>query len=210
TAAASSARTGTAEQWSVLRRDRQLQILAAGFVLCWVMYIQWGSTLPNYLKALGVSMPRYSLLWTLNGAMILIGQPLVNAVAARLPDPVRQIHLGTSLLALTCVLLMSNTAYAGFVLAMALTTLGEMFVWPGVPAVAGHLAPEGHRGIYQGVVSSAGTAGRMIGPVLGGVLYDHTSRPVLFTVMLVLVGLALAVFSALDRAASRTARQTGA
>ncbi|MBX6773478.1 MAG: MFS transporter, partial [Chloroflexi bacterium] len=33
TAAASSARTGTAEQWSVLRRDRQLQILAAGFVL---------------------------------------------------------------------------------------------------------------------------------------------------------------------------------
>ncbi|MBE3590114.1 MAG: MFS transporter [Firmicutes bacterium] len=209
--AGASARTiSPAEQWGVLRRDRPLQILALGFVLCWVVYVQWTATLPNYLKALGVSMPRYSVLWTLNGALILLGQPLVNAVAARLPDPVRQLRLGTALFAVVCVMLMTNTSYAGFVTAMVLTTVGEMFVWPGVPAAAARLAPEGHRGIYQGVVSSAGTAGRMIGPVLGGLLYDHTSRPILFTVMLVLVGLALGVFGTLHRGAARTPRQTSA
>lgn len=61
--------------------------------------------------------------------------------------------------------------------------------------IANQLAPKGRQGFYQGIVNSASTMGRMIGPLLGGILVESYG----FTLMVgVMVGcLALAVVPSL-------------
>jgi MFS family permease len=59
-----------------------------------------------------------------------------------------------------------------------------MLVWPAVPTIANQLAPKGKEGFYQGFVNSAATGGRMIGPLLGGVLVDQYGMSVLLLILI--------------------------
>ncbi len=174
-------------------------LLAIGLFLDWTAYVQWQTTVAVHMQALGFSISRYSLLWTVNGVIILVGQPLVGWVTRRMPRVKPQILLGNLLFILSFVLLLSARSYTAFLAGMALTTFGEMFVWPGVPAAADRLAPEGRRGLYQGIVSGAASTGRAAGPLFGGVLYDRFPTTVLFTVMIAVFVLGLAVLSVYDR-----------
>ncbi|HLS07533.1 MFS transporter, partial [Lentibacillus sp.] len=74
--------------------------------------------------------------------------------------------------------------FAFFAVAMVILTLGEMLVWPAVPTLAHKLAPKGRAGFYQGFVNSVGSAGRMVGPFLGGLIVDLYNIEVLFFVLL--------------------------
>jgi MFS family permease len=71
-----------------------------------------------------------------------------------------------------------------FIAAMTILTVGEMLIWPAVPTIASQLAPEGREGFYQGIVNSTATGGRMIGPLLGGILVDLYGMSMLFTVLI--------------------------
>ncbi len=175
-------------------------LLAAGMFLDWAAYVQWQVTVPAHMQALGYPLSRYSLLWTLNGAVILLGQPLVGWFTARVPRVKGQILVGNALFVAAFLVLTRTSAYAGFLAAMVLATFGEMMVWPGVPAAADQLAPEGRRGLYQGLVSGAASAGRGLGPLLGGLLYDHFPAPALFAVMTGVFVLGLLVLAVHDRA----------
>ena len=59
-----------------------------------------------------------------------------------------------------------------FSVAMVILTVGEMLVWPAIPTLANELAPKDQAGFYQGLVNSIAAAGRMLGPVLGGLIVD--------------------------------------
>jgi MFS family permease len=63
---------------------------------------------------------------------------------------------------------------------MIVLTLGEMLVWPAVPTIASDLAPKSRMVFYQGFVNSTATAGRMVGPLIGGVVADLFNMHVLF------------------------------
>ena len=86
-----------------------------------------------------------------------------------------------------------------FVAAMVVLTIGEMFVWPAVPALANQLAPKGREGFYQGIVNSVATGGRMVGPLLGGVMVDVYGMPALFILVTVLIGIAIVTALLYDR-----------
>jgi MFS family permease len=45
------------------------------------------------------------------------------------------------------------------------------------------LAPKGKEGFYQGIINSAATAGRMIGPILGGILVDQFGMSILIIIL---------------------------
>lgn len=74
-------------------------------------------------------------------------------------------------------------------MAMVVLTFGEILLWPAIPTIANQLAPKGRSGFYQGIVNSAATIGKMIGPVAGGVfvdLYDmHTMILILTSLLLI-------------------------
>ncbi len=177
-------------------------LLAAGLMLDWVAYVQWQSTTPNYMQAEGLALPLYSLLWTINGGLILLGQPLVLAVVRWLPRAKTQILVGNALFLLAFLLLAGRQAYPVYVAAMALSTLGEMLVWPAVPAAADQWAPPGRRGTVQGLISMAGSVGRMAGPLLGGILYVAIAPAGLFLIMAAIfvgAGLVYLVYDRLGR-----------
>jgi len=174
-------------------------LLALGLFLDWTAYVQWQTTVAVHMQAIGFPIARYSLLWTLNGLIILAGQPLVSYAARRLPAVKLQILLGNALFILSFLLLIGARSYLAFVAGMALTTLGEMFVWPGVPAAADRMAPQGRRGLYQGLVSGAASTGRAVGPLVGGLLYDRFPTRTLFGAMTAIFALGLLVLGLHDR-----------
>ncbi len=178
-------------------------LLTLGMFLAWSPYVQWQVTIPTHMEALGFTLSSYSILWTVNGGLIVLGQPLVTWFTARVPRPKPQILVGTGLFIVSFLVLAGTSIYAGFLLAMVLTTFGEMLAWPAVPAAADELAPQGRRGLYQGLVGGAGAAGRGLGPLLGGFLYERLASAQLFAVMTSVFIVAFFVFAMYDRTLPR-------
>jgi len=162
-----------------------LIILSVAFVLAWMPYVQWQTSLSKYISTLGIPLSKYTLLWTINGAVIVLGQPLISFFTKRLLTTIKkQMIVGIFIFIMSFAIMVHNSLYMGFVLAMITMTLAEMLVWPSVPAAAADLAPENKAGLYQGVISSAGAGGRMLGFLVGGWLYDHTTIPKLLWLMI--------------------------
>jgi len=82
---------------------------------------------------------------------------------------------------------------------MIILTIGEMFIWPAVPTIAFGLAPKGREGFYQGIVNSTATGGRMVGPLLGGIIVDMYSMSALFFVLIGLFLIAIVTTLLYDR-----------
>src|SRR5699024_4644461 len=60
-----------------------LLILSAGFLVAWLVYSQWQSTIASHTQDLGIPLDQYSLIWAINGALIVAGQPLVKLLVDR-------------------------------------------------------------------------------------------------------------------------------
>ncbi|WP_449537320.1 MDR family MFS transporter [Ferdinandcohnia sp. Marseille-Q9671] len=165
-----------------------LLVLCVGYIICWVAYVQWQATISSYTQDIGISLKQYSLLWTINGGLIVLGQPFLNLAIKFIAKSLKkQIVIGIIIFIGSFLLVSTASSFSGFLVAMIILTIGEMFVWPAVPTIANDLAPKGREGFYQGIVNSAATGGRMIGPFLGGVLVDLYGMSMLFTVLAVLL-----------------------
>lgn len=176
-----------------------LSILSIGFMLCWISYVQWQTSISVYMQDLGFSLPAYSLLWTINGVLIIIAQPISSFLTDRVMPNIRtQLVIGSSIFVLSMLVISQTDLYTGFVVAMIIMTIGEIFIWPAVPTAAHALAPEGRGGFYQGVVGSAATAGRMLGPFIGGVVVEAASMQIVFYVMAILCALSIVSFACYD------------
>ena len=159
-----------------LTKDQGFKVLVAlgGGIFCaWGAYVQLVTILPVVMNQLGFSLFSYSILWTLNGVFIVALQPFINWVIRNWAESFKQqFYLATVLLTIGFVILLGKFPYISYIIAMLIITLGEMLILPAVPAAAAHLAPEGKKGAYQGIIGGATSGGRMIGPLLGGIVYD--------------------------------------
>ena len=191
------------QQDSPIQNKRNLKalfILCSGYLLCWVAYVQWTTTIASYTQQIHISLSQYSFLWTINGALIVLGQPLLNLVLKRLKSNLKaQMIIGIVIFILSFVVVGNTHAFPGFLVGMIILTIGEMFIWPAVPTVAFSLAPKGREGFYQGIVNSTATGGRMIGPLLGGMLADLYSMHTLFIVLTGLFVIAIFTTAIYDR-----------
>lgn len=177
-----------------------LLILSVGYLLCWVGYSQWAATISAYTVELGIPLSQYSLLWTVNGALIVLGQPIMNKIVKVFEKNLKlQIQIGMIIFIGSFVVLAGAQQFSGFLTAMIILTVGEMLIWPAVPTIADSLAPKGREGFYQGIVNSTATGGRMIGPILGGFLVDSHGMPALFAVLIALVVVAIVTTAVYDR-----------
>ncbi len=188
-------------------RSRLLQVpavllLMVGLGLDWTAYTQWQTTTAAYMHAQGFALPAYSVLWTLNGLLILGGQPLTSGIARRWPSERHQLLLGSALFVAAYGTLALSHWYAAYVAAMVLTTLGEMLVWPAVPTAAARMAPAGQEGQYQGYVAGASSAGRAIGPLVGGLLVAVVARPAFYGWMVLAFAIAGGTFQLYERVAA--------
>ncbi|ASN04699.1 MDR family MFS transporter [Virgibacillus necropolis] len=164
-----------------------LFLLCGGFLVCWIAYSQWQSTIASYTQDLGIGLEQYSMLWAINGFLIVLGQPLLKLITDRVTSTKKQIYIGNSIIIMAFAITMFAEAFTLFAVSMVILTIGEMIVWPAIPTLANELAPKGRIGFYQGIVNSVGAAGRMIGPLLGGVIVDLYNIQLLFFVLLALL-----------------------
>ncbi|TWT12502.1 MFS transporter [Planomicrobium sp. CPCC 101079] len=170
-----------------------LMIVSIGYLLCWIGYVQWQSTISTYTQEIGITLPQYSLLWTVNGLLIVLGQPFIQPIIKRIEDNIkRQLVIGIIIMMVSYIVVAFAEEFSMFIIAMVILTIGEMFVWPAVPALANQLAPKGREGFYQGIVNSVATSGRMIGPLFGGLMVDLYGMPALFLVITLLVSVSIA------------------
>ncbi|MFL6562033.1 MAG: MDR family MFS transporter [Bacillus sp. (in: firmicutes)] len=177
-----------------------LLILCTGYLLCWVAYVQWQTTIASYTQEIHISLTQYSLLWSINGALIVIGQPLLNGVLKHLNASLKlQMIIGIVIFIVSFLVAGKATMFSGFLVGMIILTIGEMFIWPAVPAVAFNLAPKGREGFYQGIVNSTATGGRMVGPIMGGIIVDIYNMSALFIVLIGLFLIAIITTLVYDR-----------
>lgn len=168
-----------------------LLILCTGYLLCWVGYVQWQTTIAAFTQEINISLKQYSFLWTVNGALIVLGQPLVRTLVKGIKSLKTQINVGIIIFIVSFFVAATAQQFSAFLTAMVILTIGEMLVWPAVPTIANDLAPKGREGFYQGIVNSTATGGRMIGPLLGGILVDIYGIPMMFTVIIGLLVLSI-------------------
>ncbi|PTH53155.1 MFS transporter [Staphylococcus arlettae] len=169
-----------------------LLLICAMFCICWIAYIQWESTIASFTQQINISMGQYSLLWTVNGILILVAQPLISPIIRLLKGNLKyQMYIGIAIFILSFFVTSFAQQFSIFMIGMVILSLGEMFVWPAVPAIAHKLAPTGKEGAYQGYVNSASTIGKAVGPVFGGVIVDTFNMQIMFLAMMALLFIAL-------------------
>lgn len=177
-----------------------LTIVSIGYVIAHIAYSQWQTTIATYTQEINISLEQYSLLWTTNGALIVFGQPFIAFINRTVTKKLKsQIMVGYIIFMAAFFIASKSISFTGFLTAMIILTVGEMFVWPAIPAIANDLAEPGRSGFYQGFVNGAATIGRMIGPVLGGVVVDYFDMSALFTLLLALFIIAIVSTLIYDR-----------
>jgi MFS family permease len=152
-------------------------ILMIGFLISlavtWLMYMNWESNLSVYMVSLGIPFHLYSLLWTLNGAIIVT----VQVILARYPNLFKglfqQIVFGTLMFAISFATLIVARDFLHFAISMVILTLGEATAFPAVPAYINDLSPNTSKGKYQGVINVARGIGQAFGPLFGGMIIDR-------------------------------------
>lgn len=176
-------------------------ILSISLVVCWLSYSQWSATISSYTQGLGISLSQYSLLWTINGFMIVAIQPIIKPLVTRWENKIKhQLTLGLLLMSISFGVVYFAQDFKMFAAAMVILTFGEVFFTPIIPMIANKLAPQGQEGFYQGLVNSATTIGRMIGPVFGGLMVDLYGMQMLMMILSILIVLAIIPCLFYDRA----------
>ncbi|HGH0765193.1 TPA: MDR family MFS transporter [Staphylococcus pseudintermedius] len=177
-----------------------LILLCVMFALCWIAYVQWQTTIASFTQSIGISMSQYSLLWTVNGVLILVGQPLILPIIHLIKGQLKkQLYFGLVVFILSFFVTSFATSFSIFVVGMVIMTFAEMFVWPAVPTIANNLAPKGREGVYQGIVNSASTVGKAFGPLVGGILVDVFNMQIMFLSMIGLLVIAMVFLTIYDR-----------
>ncbi|WP_028399750.1 MDR family MFS transporter [Ectobacillus panaciterrae] len=186
--------------WKLTPFFRALLVMCCAYAICWFAYVQWQGTIASHMQDLKISLRSYSLLWTVNGALIVLAQPLISAIIRKLNRSLKQqIIIGTIIFMVSFTVVAQAEQFELFMTGMVILTIGEMFVWPAVPTIANNLAPQGREGFYQGVVNSAATGGRMFGPWAGGLIVDAFNIEVLFMAILAMLMISIVAASIYDR-----------
>ena len=186
------------QQTERLTKDKGFKVLLAlggGIFFAWGAYIQLVTILPVVMDQLGFSLFSYSVLWTLNGVFIVTLQPVINWVIHTWAQSFkRQFYLASVLLTIGYVILLGKFPYMSYIIAMLIITLGEMLILPAVPAAAAQLAPQGKKGAYQGIIGGATSGGRMVGPLLGGMMYDFGGGSSVWGLAITFMGASMVMF----------------
>lgn len=162
-------------------------IFFIALVVIWTMYEQWASNLSVFMTNQGISMTKYSLLWTLNGILIVVLQLGLTWLNRWVNRPYMQVFIGMFTIGFSFVLLLYAHSYGWFVAAMVVLTIGEATALPTMPAIVNSLSPVAVKGKYQGILNAFSSIGKAIGPLFGGLMIEATSYHILFVICAVAI-----------------------
>jgi MFS family permease len=159
-----------------------------GFVLILPLFARRFETFGAGVEALSISAMAYALTST-------VAAPFMGMLADRFGRrPIILLSLAVYTLAFSGYLFASSAW-----LLIVLRGLAGLFTAGLVPvmtSIVGDLAPESRRAQWIGIVNGGGSAGWIVGPLMGGLLYDHFGyvAPFIVSIVMAASALLLAVF----------------
>ena len=199
-AVATAARTKTSSRIGLALRDSMLLAFTFLSILVGVIYSQAHVTLPIDMAADGLPPSDYGLAIAVNGALIVLITIPLSRRAQRWP---RYPAIAASVLLLGTGF--GLTGLAGsvwfYALTVAVWTVGEVLGAAIAPVIVAGMSPPAMRGLYQGIWGSSWGIAFLVGPALGGLVYERLGSATLWTMIFALgVGLCFS-YLALSRIA---------
>lgn len=151
-----------------------------------------------------LSLPQSAALRLAGGALTAVGVSLIVAqlaVKALAWSPSTLIRVGSAIAALGCLAAAAAPTQVLLILSYALAGFGAGWTFPGINAYAANAVSADEQGRAAGAVSSAMGVGAMLGPLLGGLAYQHSGM-----LPFLLAAIAFAAASAWPRAAQTNDR----
>lgn len=160
---------------AVVRRilgHRSFLLFCLATLLVNVTYMQSHTTLPLYMKGLGLTPQQYGLVVSVNAFLVVCLQIPLTTVTGRLP---REAMLVVSSLFMAAGFGLTGLATTPLLLAgtVVVWTIGELLQAPYLSTVVADLAPPELRGTYMGVLTLSFASALMVGAPLGGVVLER-------------------------------------
>ena len=159
-----------------------------GFIMIFPLFARRFESFGAGVEALGISAMAYALTST-------VAAPFIGMLADRYGRrPIILLSLTAYVLAFSGYLLATSAVL--FILLRALAGLFTAGLVPAIVSSVGDLASENRRAQWIGIVNGGASIGWIIGPIIGGLLYDRFGYTVPFTasIGMELVALLLALF----------------
>ena len=142
------------------------------YFLMLMAYTHMYSLLPVYVSEnFGLAENQYSLMITVNAAMVVFLQYAVTKYTERFDD-FRMMMLGALFYASGLFSFAIGSELWHFMISVGIVTIGELIVEPTATTLVANLAPSNMRARYLGLLSLGYPIGSGLGPVLGGFLND--------------------------------------
>ncbi|MCA9603533.1 MAG: MFS transporter [Myxococcales bacterium] len=131
-----------------------------------LLMVQLGTVLPLLFESSGVDAVGYGRIIALNGAIVVVVQPLLAGHVVAWPRTPTLV-LGTLLFTAGFVLHGFVSSVPGHIVGVAIWSVGEVIVIPLSATVVADLASLSHRGRYQGAYAMAWGFALLAGPIVG-------------------------------------------
>ena len=171
-------------------RDRVMIAFTLVTTAYGIVYLQSMLTLPLAMKGQGLAASSYGIVMAGNGIVIVIVQPLLINWLGRL-DHGRVIAIGMALVGIGFGLTVFASTLAGYLGAVIVWSIGEIFFAGVSSTIAANLAPPHLRGRYSGVYGFAWSLSSLIAPLFGTTLLAHGVAPLWLTCALLALVAAL-------------------
>jgi MFS family permease len=171
------------------------------------VYMQGNVTLPVDMQAHGLDAAQYGLAIATNGALVVLLSISVSRAVVRWPR-FRTMAVAGLLIGLGFGLTAVATTLMGYVLSVAIWTLGEIAGAAIAPTIVADLSPPELRGLYQGVFGAAWGLSLFSGPLIGGWVFQHLGATTLWTGCLAIGFLLSLGYLALSAPANRRMAST--
>jgi MFS family permease len=143
--------------------------------VAWLVYINLTTSLGVFLRnAHGIPETGYGWLLSLNAALVVLFQfPITRRIEKH--PPMALMSIGAALLGIGFAMVGFFSAYAFFLAAVLVLTLGEMIMLPVSNALVVKFAPEDMRGRYSFMFGISWGIAYAAGPYLAGLIMDNTN-----------------------------------
>jgi MFS family permease len=171
---------------TVAWKDKTLLLFIVGGILVNIGYSQIDSNLPQYLQdSFSDGVVLFSKLIALNATIVILLQLPLSLLSEKWPV-MRAMVVGSFLFAIGFASFGFVSTPIGFMFAMGIVTVGEIFIFPSTSVFIDQIAPEDRRGTYFGA-GQFRSIGNFTGPVLGGWLLQDFSGTVLFSIIGIII-----------------------
>jgi MFS family permease len=180
--------------------NRTFLMFCVGSLLLFMVTSQMGTTLPTFSRSeIGLTEVRIGLLYSINGAMVVLLQMPIARYLKRFA--LTSALIAGALLYTTGYFCMSLAgSFAMVAMCMATVSIAEIVISPTTMAFVAKVATEEERGRYMGVFGQFAAAGWAFGPFYGGTIQDSfISEPMVMWGLISLAGVASAVIFLLLR-----------